>query len=620
MGTKWTESKNLFQTVEQWFTNYNLQLRSIENFIMLVVLIGFPIMGTILTDGNEIHNHYIPYKKALLEEENYINERLTAQSNQISGQVDKKIPLLDKLRDEKSFNEQKSPALEDVQGVQDIGVVVFDTKTKKFYSNKAWVNDFNYEFNSSIEIIDAITAEEKIIAQKYIDNTGNAKVKDGFEQIYFSNVEIFTTEIATIRMISGIAICFIIIFMILFVKKIWMFKKLGLKLYRDSLRWGYLMKIKNAIKTFIERSILFEEVLKDKVVWIVLSFAICTTTIKSIIEGITTYNMFPFFEDYEKIVVIGVPIILTIHFLIKILYRYEAIEVVSKNLKSIEMGNFDIEIRYEDDLQIRKLSKGINDIRIGYKTAIEERLASEKVKTELISNVSHDLKTPLTSIINYVNIIQRDDVTLEEKKEYMSILEQKSIRLKDLIEDLFEVSKMNSGKINLDKYDIDIVQLLHQCIGELEDYNTEKNMDFIIKGEQELIVNLDGMRMARVFQNLGTNALKYGLNNTRVYVNVIDKNEYVEISFKNISQEELDFDAKDIVERFYRGDKSRNSDVEGSGLGLAIVKSIVELHDGKFRVECEGDLFKAYILIPKEIKNIIDNDRLDIEEVIQNLD
>lgn len=599
MGTKWTESKSIPQIISNWFTNYNLHVRSVENFIMLVVIIAFPVFITIFTDGSEINNHYIPYSTAILNEDQYMSERLVAQSNQISGQVYKKIPLLEKLRDEKNFNEQKSPALEDVQGLQDIGVVVFDTKTKKIYSNKAWVNDFNYEFNSADEVIDKIVREDKILAKKAIDASGKVKVTNGFEEIYFTNIEVFQSEISAIRIVSVISAILIVIFLILFSKKIMMFKNLGIKLYRDSLRWGYLMKIRNAVETLMNRNILFEEVLKDKVVWVVVGFVLSTYLIKSTIESVGAYDMFPFLRKYIIVVFLAAPLVLIIHFIIKILYRYEAIEFVSSNLKSIEMGNFDIEVRYDDDTQIRKLSKGINDIRIGYKTAIEEALISEKMKTELISNVSHDLKTPLTSIINYVNIIQRDDITDEERKEYMKILEQKSVRLKDLIEDLFEVSKMNSGKINIDKYDIDIVQMLHQCIAELEDYNSYKNMEFKIKGEEEVIVNMDGMRMARVFQNLGTNALKYGLDNTRIYVNVQDKGDDVEISFKNISQDELDFNSKDIVERFYRGDKSRNSDIEGSGLGLAIAKSIIELHDGKFRIECEGDLFKAYITIPK---------------------
>ena len=596
MGTKWTESKGILFIIKSWFKNYNLPMRSTENFIMLIFMLGIPALFSVLTGGQEIQKQYIPYNLAIINEDMYIEKRLLAQVNEISGLVNKKIPYLEKLREEKIFNETEI-TLEDVQGVQDIGVVVFDTKTKVGHSNKKLFYDIPFEFNSSQEIVNELNKEKKMRAK--LVNKG-----DGFEEIYFMRIEGFENEITTIGIIFTISLISVAIVGIILLKKALMWRDLGAKLYKDSLRWGYLYKIKNAFSTLLKRNIIFSEILSDKIVWIVISFVVISIASISAIQNIGLEGMFVIdgmltYSTLIKLIIITAPIALIIHFLVKILYRYEAIEFVTENLKSIERGNFDIEVRYDDDVQIRKLSKGINDIRIGYKTAIEEGLTSEKMKTELISNVSHDLKTPLTSIINYVNIIQRDDITESEREEYVDILEHKSIRLKELIEDLFEVSKMNSGKIHLEKYDIDIVQLLHQCIAELEDFNAEKNMEFKIKGIEELEVNLDGMRMARVFQNLGTNALKYGLDNTRVYINVQDKGDEVEISFKNISEYELDFDAKDIVERFYRGDKSRNSGVEGSGLGLAITKSIVELHEGKFRVECEGDLFKAYISIPK---------------------
>ncbi|MGL4762419.1 MAG: sensor histidine kinase [Sarcina sp.] len=591
MGTRWTESKGILFIIKSWFKNYNLPIRSTENFIMLMFMLAVPGMFSVLTGGQEINDQYVPYNIAIVDEEAYIEKRLLARANEISGQVYKKIPYLTKLRTEKIYDETKV-AMEEVQGVQDIGVVVFDTQTKIAYSNKSWFYDLPFKFNSSKEIIDALDGEEKIKAKL-------VKSENGFEEIYFSRIDVFESEITTIGIVFTISLISLLIVGIILLKKALMWRDLGAKLYRDSLRWGYMYKIRNAFGTLLKRNIIFNEVLSDKIVWIIVSFVVLSMASISVMENIALEGMFVYTFILKILIVIGAPIALVVHFLVKILYRYEAIEFVTENLKSIERGNFDIEVRYDDDVQIRKLSKGINDIRIGYKTAIEEGLTSEKMKTELISNVSHDLKTPLTSIINYVNIIQRDDITQSERETYVDILEQKSIRLKELIEDLFEVSKMNSGKINLDKYDIDVVQLLHQSIAELEDFNAEKNMEFKIKGIEELEVHLDGMRMARVFQNLGTNALKYGLDNTRVYINVQDKGEAVEISFKNISEYELDFDAKDIVERFYRGDKSRNSNIEGSGLGLAITKSIVELHEGKFRVECEGDLFKAYILIPK---------------------
>ncbi|WP_297435244.1 cell wall metabolism sensor histidine kinase WalK [uncultured Clostridium sp.] len=602
MGTKWTENKSSLGIVNKWFNNYKLKVRSTENFICLCLLIAIPFFITIFSGNMIINDEKIPYKLAILDKETYMTERLNAQAKEIEGQVTKKLPVLEKFREVEKFNDDEDKILEDIQGVGDIGVIIFDTKKKVVYSNKSWIKDLLVPFKSSKEILDALgeEKEENIFARMAYDNANNVKSSNGFEKIYFTPSKIYESEIRAIDMVAVLSGICILIIIIILSKKIMMFKNMGLKLYRDSLRWGYLSKIKNAVYTLLKRNIMFDEVLKDSVVWIIIGFGVLALALIFVFESIALDNMIRIEVQMLKLLVIfAIPAALLLHFVIKILYRYEGIEFVTTNLKSIEMGNFDIEVRFDDDHQIRKLSKGINDIRIGYKTAIEEGLTSEKMKTELISNVSHDLKTPLTSIINYVNIIQREDITEDERAAYIDILDEKSTRLKDLIEDLFEVSKMNSGKITLDKHDIDIVQLLHQCIAELDDYNTEKNMEFKIKGIEEGIIQMDGMRMSRVFQNLGTNALKYGLDNTRVYINVQDIGSDILISFKNISEYELDFDSDDIVERFYRGDKSRNSGVEGSGLGLAITKSIVELHEGVFKVECEGDLFKAYVKIPK---------------------
>ncbi|WP_415346305.1 sensor histidine kinase, partial [Clostridium perfringens] len=294
-----------------------------------------------------------------------------------------------------------------------------------------------------------------------------------------------------------------------------------------------------------------------------------------------------------------IPIVLVIHFIVKFIRKYDGLDTVIKGIEKVKKGDTDIEIKDNDDRQIRKLADDVNDLRLGYKELVEEGIKNEKLKTELISNVSHDLKTPLTSIINYVNILQLNNIKEEERKEYIEILDKKSQTLKKLIDDLFEVSKMSSGKVELFKYNIDIIQLVYQCIAEVEDVYSEKEIEFKINGPEECMVKIDPQRMSRVFQNLTTNALKYSLEKTRVYVEIKDLENYVEISFKNISSYALDFDEKDILERFARGDESRNSTIEGSGLGLAIAKTIVELHNGKFRVECEGDLFKAFVIIPK---------------------
>ncbi|MGL5649284.1 MAG: sensor histidine kinase [Clostridium sp.] len=275
------------------------------------------------------------------------------------------------------------------------------------------------------------------------------------------------------------------------------------------------------------------------------------------------------------------------------------IGMVRDSLKIINDGNFDHTVREVGGTEIRELIKNINKMKDGYNIAVEEALYNEKLKTELISNVSHDLKTPLTSIINYVNILQDKKVSEEEKQQYLKILEQKSSRLKSLIEDLFEVSKINSGKIVLEKVKIDITSLIYQVIGEYSSIYEEKHIEFKVECEEdEIIMDLDGIMISRVIENIVINSLKYSMENTRVYVSIIKEENGVLVSFKNVANYEMDFDENEMFERFARADKSRTSSVEGSGLGLAITKSIVELHNGTTRIKRDGDLFKIYVFLP----------------------
>ncbi|MDB2152928.1 sensor histidine kinase [Clostridium butyricum] len=272
------------------------------------------------------------------------------------------------------------------------------------------------------------------------------------------------------------------------------------------------------------------------------------------------------------------------------------ISVVNEALRKVNEGNLQDDIILDGSPAIRELAHNINLIKAGYKEILEEGVRSEKLKTELISNVSHDLKTPLTSIINYVNIIKSKDITEEERSDYIEILEKKSLKLKALIEDLFEMSKINSGKLKLNKELIDILSLVHQGVGEYSSLYEEKNITFKVTCEEDAIyMALDGKMISRAIENLIINSLKYSLENTRVYIE-IEKNEgYVTISMKNIANYEMDFSEEEMFERFARGDKSRNSKIEGSGLGLAITKSIVELHGGIIKIRREGDMFKIYV-------------------------
>ncbi|MDB8790820.1 sensor histidine kinase [Romboutsia sp. 1001216sp1] len=299
----------------------------------------------------------------------------------------------------------------------------------------------------------------------------------------------------------------------------------------------------------------------------------------------------------EVMLLFGIPmsmLLFTLYIVKKLAYLSDIIEGTSR----IKTGELDYKIDILGNDSFTNLAENINNIGEGLEKSIETQLRSERMKSELITNVSHDLKTPLTSIINYIELIKKEDVTPEHVNDYIKVLDQKSKRLKILIEDLFEASKASSGNLELNMENIDIVQLLRQSIGEMEEKLTNSNLDIRLKLSSEKInIYADGRRMYRVFENLLSNISKYSLPSTRVYIDLLESDESVIITMKNISSYELNFDATEITERFKRADESRNT--EGSGLGLAISKDLVNLQGGKFSVEIDGDLFKSILVFPK---------------------
>lgn len=268
-----------------------------------------------------------------------------------------------------------------------------------------------------------------------------------------------------------------------------------------------------------------------------------------------------------------------------------------KLTSEISCGNLDIDTN-EDLGTLNVLKDEISNIQKGFKNAVDEEVKSQKMKTELISNVSHDLKTPLTSIITYVDLLKDTKLSEEKRELYLDTLEKKSQRLQVLIEDLFEVSKATSGNIILNKIDVDVVSLMKQTLLELDDKIKESSL--IVRSNYpngKVILSLDSQRMFRVFENLVINITKYAMQGSRVYIDITENEEYVEISFKNMTKDEITFNINELAERFVRGDKSRNT--EGSGLGLAIAKSFVELQGGIFNLSIDGDLFKVVIKFAK---------------------
>ena len=287
-------------------------------------------------------------------------------------------------------------------------------------------------------------------------------------------------------------------------------------------------------------------------------------------------------------------IILTIIYIVMLIKDLVYLDKIMVGAKVAAEGKLNYKIDEKGRGHLRELAHDINNIKEGLRKSVENEMKSENMKTELITNVSHDLKTPLTSIINYIDLLKRENIEPENARDYVSILDKKSQRLKILIEDLFEASKAASGAMELNITKIDIGQLLKQALGENDERFKDSNLEVKLNiPNDKVFINGDGKRLYRVFENLISNIVKYSLSNTRVYIDMFKENEEVIIVMKNISAYELSFDTNEITNRFKRGDASRST--EGSGLGLAIAKSIVELHGGSFKVEADGDLFKSII-------------------------
>ncbi len=244
--------------------------------------------------------------------------------------------------------------------------------------------------------------------------------------------------------------------------------------------------------------------------------------------------------------------------------------------------------------EFKKHGENINKMSDGIALAVEDRMKSERFKTELITNVSHDIKTPLTSIINYVDLIKKEEIPNETVKEYIEVLDRQSARLKKLIEDLMEASKASTGNLTVHMEDCDVEVLLTQLIGEFEDKLAANQLEVVLqKPEHPVIVSADGRHMWRVLDNLLNNTCKYSLPGTRVYISLVQTGHEVKITFKNISKAALNIPSDELMERFVRGDSSRNT--EGSGLGLSIAQSLTELMKGSMKLEIDGDLFKVML-------------------------
>ncbi len=268
---------------------------------------------------------------------------------------------------------------------------------------------------------------------------------------------------------------------------------------------------------------------------------------------------------------------------------------LKKGGEKIASGELDYKIDTKNMLpEFKKHAENLNNISAGLQNAVEQQMKSERMKTELITNVSHDLKTPLTSIVNYVDLLKKENVSSPKAAEYVEVLERHANRLKRLTEDLVEASKASTGNVQIKMEKMDLGVLITQTAGEFEEKLTAASLKLVIRGrEQAGFVMADGRHLWRVFENLMNNVCKYAMEGTRVYIDIDKTAGGTAVSFKNVSRDELNISPDELTERFVRGDASRNT--EGSGLGLSIAKNLTELQGGRFEISTDGDLFKASV-------------------------
>ena len=295
----------------------------------------------------------------------------------------------------------------------------------------------------------------------------------------------------------------------------------------------------------------------------------------------------------------GIFVVMKLVELLAILYIALNLRILQKGGEKLAEGDLSQSIDTKPLIgDFKRYGQRMNELRTGMERAVQEQTKAERMKTELITNVSHDIKTPLTSIVNYVDLLQKVDVQPETAREYIAVLDRQSRRLKKLTEDLVEASKASSGALPVELQPTDVAVLFDQIVGEYQERLADCRLTLVARPpEKSVFVRADGKLLSRVMDNLVSNICKYALEDTRVYVVASSDDETVTISFKNVSRAELNISPDELMERFVRGDASRHT--EGSGLGLSIAGSLVRLMNGTFALSIDGDLFRADITLPR---------------------
>lgn len=592
----------------------------IKNIWLIEIIIFLIIVGYL---GNEVYKEYsansskiITAFKATIDPYEYYKKKFSAESLDITYKIYEKTNSLekinygnDKIKETFKRNFLDKDYLNDGSKLNDhIYFIIRNKNTNEIITNdpsgyfglsaggytdenvQSFINE-KYEGKDLLMSYDNEKKFSKLVSEGYVIYDKN--VLGNFQEYYYTSVDSYIDD-GDVKIV--IALSFVLLIVLFIIAKI--IGVLIMNKGRLRIRGNFIISIiyvlKNGFKYKQTRKTLTATLIATMIFFTFYLYMLAVGGFKNNIL-VTFFSLYPF---KGSIILMTLPMIGIMYSIKKSIDIY----LVNDSLKRINEGEVDYHIVEQGGSEILELIENINKIKEGYEIAVEDTIKNEKVKTELISNVSHDLRTPLTSIINYVNILKANDITEEERQDYLKILDQKSKKLKVLIDDLFEMSKINSGKIILIKEKIDIMSLIHQAVGEYSYLYEDKNIEFKVSSAvEELYIELDGKMMSRAIENVVINALKYSLENTRVYIDIVDEEESIGISVKNIANYEMNFNNEEIFERFARGDESRNSKVDGSGLGLAITKSIIELHGGRVNISREGDMFKIYINLPNNI-------------------
>lgn len=404
----------------------------------------------------------------------------------------------------------------------------------------------------------------------------NFQNQENFYMLYNSMYRAWG-EFIYITLWSCIFICIIIKLRKKGLKKI----KLNLKnevqlLKLKSLSWKYIVVklLKLAIKIF---NLVLERIT-------VSNLKLRLTLILSLNTAIFMFSLKMSYLTLLKNYAVDAFIIYLILLFFYVMKKVNYFNYILKSTHKISTGDFSIKLKEKGDKDLVKLAHNINLIKGNYEQVLQERIKDEKLKSEIVLNVSNNLKLPVNSIKNYIKLYQNENALEVEKNEYIDIIYNKAKKLKSLIENLFEVSKLNSGKVELHKEKIDIVALIYQVIGETSFDYAEKNIKFIVDSfKEEIIINVDAKKISKLMENLISNALKYSVANTRVYIDVRQEQDKIKISIKNVADYELN------------ADENKKVKLKNPGFGLVIANGIAELHGGSVKIEGEGDLFKVYL-------------------------